>query len=152
MDAQKMSVRADLERMVLNYLLMGRIENREADQIISCLDRAIGYAPAPEEPRRGKVIPFPKAATGEGREHKKPPEPEETPWEQCQKISDELGLRDIKYLGSRILNAISKSGVKSVEELAELPLVELSKRRGIGEKAVSVIREALKSKGYALSG
>jgi hypothetical protein len=143
MDIQKMQVRADLERMVYNYCLMDRIKTSEADQIISCLDRVIG--PMPEPQAVGKIIPFPKMETGE----QKPSKPnEETSWDLCRKISEELGLRNIKYLGWRIIIAISRAGIKSVEELAKYPLEKLAKSRGVGERAVNAIREALKAKGY----
>jgi DNA-directed RNA polymerase alpha subunit len=148
MDMRKMQVRAELERMIINYSLMNRIETREADQIISCLNRVIGYAPIPQASRRDKIIPFLKAEAGE----QKPREPSEsageTPWELCLKISEELGLREIKYLGYRILTAISRAGIKNVEELARYPLDKLAYYRGVGEKAVSAIKEALKTKGY----
>jgi hypothetical protein len=143
MDIQKMQVRADLERMVYNYCLMDRIKTSEADQIISCLDRIIG--PMPESQAAGKIIPFPKMEIGE----QKPSKPDrETPWELCKKISGELGLMNIKYLGWRILTAIRYAGIKSVEELSRYPLEKLARSRGVGEKAVSAIREALKAKGY----
>jgi DNA-directed RNA polymerase alpha subunit len=71
-----------------------------------------------------------------------------TPWELCEKISEELGLSNIKYLSLRILTAISSADIKSVEELSRYPLEKLARSRGIGRKAVSAIREALKAKGY----
>jgi hypothetical protein len=143
MDIQKMQVRADLERMVYNYCLMDRIKNSEADQIIRCLDGIIG--PMPEPQTVGKIIPFPKMEIGE----QKPSKPAgETPWELCKKISEELGLGNIRYLRLKILTAISSAGIKSVEELARYPLEKLARSRGVGERAVSAIREALKAKGY----
>jgi hypothetical protein len=150
MDIQKTRVRVDLERMVYNYCLIGRIETNEADQIISCLNRVFFYAPTPQAAQRGKIIPFPKAGTGEReQEHREPSKPAgETPREQCLKISGELGLRNIRYLNHRILTAISRAGIKSVEELAGYPLEKLARYPGVGEKAVSAIREALKTKGY----
>jgi hypothetical protein len=145
MDIQKLQVRADLERMVYNYYLMNRIKIYEADQIISCLDRVIGSMPEPQAAGPGKIILFPKMETGE----QEPSKPErEDPWELCRKISEELGLSNIKYLGWRILTAIRYTGVKSVEELAGYPLEKLKKNRGIGEKAVNAIIEALRAKGY----
>jgi ERCC4-type nuclease len=59
-----------------------------------------------------------------------------------------LGLSNIKYVGWRILAAISCAGIKSVEELSRYPLEKLKKSSGIGEKAVDAIREALKAMGY----
>jgi hypothetical protein len=145
MDIQKMQARADLEQIVYNYCLMDKTKTSEADQIIACLDRIIGPMPKPQAAQRGKIIPFPKVETGE----QKPSKPaKETSWELCQKISEELGLSNIKYLGLRILTAINCTGIKSVEELARYPLEKLARSRGIGEKAVSAIREALKAKGY----
>jgi DNA-directed RNA polymerase alpha subunit len=144
MDIQKMQVRADLERMVYNYCLMDKIKTSEADQIIACLDGIIGPMPKPQAAQRGKIIPFPKVE----REQEPSKPAKETSWELCLKILEELGLSNIKYLSFRILTAISRTGIKSVEELAEYPLEILARSRGIGEKAVSAIREALKAKGY----
>jgi hypothetical protein len=142
MDIQKMQVRADLERMVYNYCLMDRIKTSEADQIISCLDRIIGPMPKPQA--AGKIILFPKME----REQESSKPAGETPWELCRKISEELGLRNIRYLNYRVLDAIRYAGIRSVEELARYPLEKLAKYRGVGAKAVNVIREALKAKGY----
>jgi hypothetical protein len=145
MDIQKLQVRADLERMVYNYRLMDRIKASEADQIISCLDRVIGSMPEPQAAGPSKIIPFPKMETGE----QEPSKPErEDPWELSRKISEELGLSNIKYLSWRILTTIKYAGVKSVEELAGYPLKKLKKNRGTGEKAVNAIMEALRVKGY----
>jgi hypothetical protein len=128
---------------------MDRIGVYEADQIISCLNRVIGYAPAPQAAQGGKIIPFPGAEPGE-QEYGEPSKPAgETPWELCRKISEELGLGEIKYLNFRILTAIRRAGIKSVEELAGYPLDKLSLHcRGVGKKAVNAIREALRAKGY----
>jgi DNA-directed RNA polymerase alpha subunit len=148
MDIQKMQVRADLERMVYNYRLMNRIETYEADQIISCLGRVIGSMPEPQAARLGKIIPFPKVEIGE-QEPSKPDR--EDPWELGKRISEELGLWNIKYLGWRVLTAIRYAGVKSVEELARYPLEKLKKNRGVGEKAVNAIIEALRAKGHDIT-
>jgi signal recognition particle subunit SEC65 len=144
MDMQKMQAKADLERMVYNYCLMDRIKSDEADQIISCLNRVIGYAPAPQAARR-KIIPFPGVETGE-QEHGEPAG--EDPWDLSRKISEELGLQNIRYINNRIQDAIREAGIKSVEELARYPLEKLALCRGVGEKAINAIREALKAKGY----
>jgi hypothetical protein len=144
MDMRKMQARADLERMVYNHFLTGSIEIHEADQIVLCLNRVIGCAPAPRAAGRGKIIPFPEAAT---RENSKPAGEES--WVLCHKISRELGLDNIKHLHYRILNVIEQAGVKSVEELAGFFLEEPGpRRRESGTKAVSAIREALKARGY----
>jgi hypothetical protein len=96
MDIQKLQVRADLERIVLNYSLMNRIKTSEADQIISCLDRVIGSMPEPQAARLGNIIPFPLKASGVETGEQEHGEPAgEDPWDLSRKISEELGLRNI---------------------------------------------------------
>jgi hypothetical protein len=99
MDIQKMQVRADLERMVYNYCLMDKIKTSEADQIIAFLDGIIGPIPKPQAAQRGKIIPFPNVEIEKQEPSKSAGK---TPWELCKKISEELGLSNIKYLRLKI--------------------------------------------------
>jgi hypothetical protein len=62
MDMQKIQVRADLERMVYNYALLGKIDNDTADKIVSFIRLTIGGGDLPEP--CGKVIDFPVQIAG----------------------------------------------------------------------------------------
>ena len=60
MDMQKIQVRADLERMVYNYALLGKIDNEAADKIVTFIRLVIGNDDLPKQ--RGKIIAFPRAS------------------------------------------------------------------------------------------
>jgi hypothetical protein len=68
MDAVKIRVRQDLERMVINYFLRGDITEDQSARICDCIDNAIGGGNLPEPYRGNKqgraVIPFPTTYTG----------------------------------------------------------------------------------------
>jgi hypothetical protein len=66
-----------------------------------------------------QIIPFPNVEIEKQEPSKSA---KETPWELCEKISEELGLSNIKYLRLKILTAISSADIKSIEELARYPL------------------------------
>jgi len=55
---QKIKVRADLERMIYNYVLLGKIENETAVRIVSFIDEAIGGGNLQET--NGIIIDFPQ--------------------------------------------------------------------------------------------
>ncbi|MDR0496627.1 MAG: hypothetical protein LBH42_03330, partial [Treponema sp.] len=67
MDMQKMQVRADLERMVINYFLLGEITEDQSADICNFIDNTIGgsYFPEPGERQKGAIIPFPTSYTGQ---------------------------------------------------------------------------------------
>jgi len=65
-DMQKIQVKADLERMVYNYALLGKIENDTATEIVSFIDAAIGGGDFREIDGWGKIIAFPQKQSGAG--------------------------------------------------------------------------------------
>jgi hypothetical protein len=72
MDLQKIRVRQDLERMVINYFLMGKISREQADKIADYVDGVIGGGCLPEPAQReGKIIYFPE--TGQDGKPREPP-------------------------------------------------------------------------------
>jgi hypothetical protein len=79
MDLQKIRVRQDLERMVINYFLRGDISETQSADICNYIDSAIGGGnfPKPDQ-RRAAVITFPGTYTGRGEA------PEETPEETAE--------------------------------------------------------------------
>jgi hypothetical protein len=60
MDMRKIQIRAELERMVYNYALLGRLENDTATKIVSYIGNMIEgeEPPGPE----GRIIYFPAPA------------------------------------------------------------------------------------------
>ena len=73
MDLQKIRVRKDLERMVINYRIRGDISEDQCAQICDYIDRTIGggFYPRPAQGKQGRaVIPFPATYTGLQQEEK----------------------------------------------------------------------------------
>jgi hypothetical protein len=64
MDLEKIRVRQDLERMVINYFLMGKISKEQSDRIANYVDDVIGGGYLPEPGPKGKTIIFPTTYTG----------------------------------------------------------------------------------------
>jgi hypothetical protein len=64
MDLEKIRVRQDLERMVINYFLMGKIEEGQSSEIIDFIDRTIGGGFLPVPSFKGKTIIFPTTYNG----------------------------------------------------------------------------------------
>jgi hypothetical protein len=68
MDLQKIRVRQDLQRMVLNYFVIKDITEDQSARICDYIDRIIGGGEFPQpgrQARGGAVIPFPTAYTGQ---------------------------------------------------------------------------------------
>ena len=57
---QKIQARADLERMVHNYALLGKIDNETADKIVTFIRLVIGNEDVPKQ--QGKITSFPVEA------------------------------------------------------------------------------------------
>jgi hypothetical protein len=64
MDLEKIRVRQDLERMVVNYFLMGKISEEQSAKITDYVDNVIGGGCLPEPGFKSKTIIFPTAYTG----------------------------------------------------------------------------------------
>ena len=79
MDMEKIRVRQDLERMVINYYIQGNITGEQSAKLCDFIDNTIGggYFPKPGEHHGRAVIPFPTAYTG--AEEPKQEEPQEPP-------------------------------------------------------------------------
>jgi hypothetical protein len=138
MDMRKLQVRADIERMVINYSLMNMIETQEADRIIAILDSVLGRMPA--RPAGQYIIPFPDGV----RDQPEPRIADYPPYSVSEKIADELGLLGLKYISYKAIMAIKYSGARSIEELAAVPPKKLLCCRNAGDKVVNAISEALK--------
>jgi len=68
MDMEKIRVRQDLSRMVMNYCLRGSITEDQSTRICNYIDSAIGGGNLPQpyiSKKGGAVIPFPTSYTGE---------------------------------------------------------------------------------------
>jgi hypothetical protein len=71
MDLQKIQIRQDLERMVLNYFLMGKINEDQSTNIIDHIDRIIGGGFIPTPGPKGEIILFPGVYEGTPAQAKK---------------------------------------------------------------------------------
>jgi hypothetical protein len=78
MNLEKIQVRQDLKRMVLNYVLMGKITEDHADRITIFIDNVIGGGELGEvTPSGAKVYNFPGTWQGkEQPEYQPPPKPQ----------------------------------------------------------------------------
>jgi hypothetical protein len=63
MDLEKIRVRQDLERMVINYFLMGKISEEQSNRIADYVDTVIGGGYLPEPSSKSKTIIFPTTYT-----------------------------------------------------------------------------------------
>jgi len=146
MDMQKMQVRADLERMVYNYALMGIIENEAATKIVSFIGLTIGgNMPEP----RGRIIAFPVPQNAVIPSTPLEDEKEKfTPFPKWYENFKDSGFDDYKIVGRKILRALWDNGINSLEELAKTPVSKYS-GRGWGNRMFEIINEVLEKNGYA---
>ena len=150
MDLQKIRVRQDLKRMVINYYLRGEITEDQSTCICDYIDSSIGGGFLPKETGR-TVIPFPVSAeinptvTGTPALKHAPEEPRFSEWYENFKDS---GFRDYKYTGRRILWVLYDLRINSLEELANTPLKKIGNRRDIGAKSIEIIRTVLEKNGF----
>jgi hypothetical protein len=149
MDIQKIQSRANLERMVYNYALLGKIENDTATKIVSFIGNMIGGGEPPR--RESNIIYFPAPAgmqAPDPAEHSAPyEEPRLSFAEHCE------AFRSVDFggnpTGGRILWALYRNRIHSIEELARTPATNLLDCRRIGQKTLGRIRAALESKGIS---
>ena len=89
MDLQKIRVRKDLERMVINYFLRGEITEDQSARICDFIDNAIGGGdyPQPCHNKGRAVIPFPTSYTGPGQK--------EDPEAKAERTARERALSEI---------------------------------------------------------
>jgi hypothetical protein len=151
MDLEKIRVRQDLERMVINYFLMGKISEEQSNRIANYVDDVIGGGCFPEPVREGKIIAFPGVYKGTPPEPKTPREPEpEMSYGDCCEAFKDFKAGKARYLGMRIILAFCSLHIHSLEELAKTPVNKLLRIRGIGRKSIECIRADLESRGFTL--
>jgi hypothetical protein len=68
MDLQKIQIRQDLERMVLNYFLNGKIEKNISERLIGCIHETIGGGELPAFNSDCKLYLFPGACEDTARQ------------------------------------------------------------------------------------
>jgi hypothetical protein len=152
MDLEKIRVRRDLGRMVINYFLMGKISEDQSNRITNYVDDVIGGGCLPEPSPEKKIICFPGAWQEEPTDPAEHPalyeEPRPPFAEHCE------AFKGIDFggnpAGDRILWALYHNRIHSIEDLARTPAAELLGYRRIGKKILERIRAALKSRGFAL--
>ena len=143
MDMRKIQARAELERMVYNYALLGVIDNGAANGIVSYIEIMIGCEEPPR--RENNIIYFPAPAPAEH------PAPEADPMPPYSEYCDTLrkyGFDNFKYLHQRMFDTLYDLRIRSLEELAKTP-PEKIRQRGIGQKTYEIIRSVLESNGIA---
>ena len=151
MDIQKIHVRRDIERMVINYFLMGKISKEQSNRIINYVDDVIGGGCFPKPEQRGKIIHFPAPAGTRAPDHAERPATEADPMPPYPEYCDtfrKYGFDNFKYFHHRIFATLYDLRIRSLEELAKTP-PEKIRRRGIGPKTYEIIRSVLKSNGIA---
>ena len=92
MDLDKIRIRQDLERMVINYRINNDITEEQCDRLCGHIESVIGggYYPKPEERRGRAIITFPTSYTGpKVTEEKKPVQEESPPKKLKQKEPNE---------------------------------------------------------------
>ncbi|MDR2178512.1 MAG: hypothetical protein LBP20_10820 [Treponema sp.] len=147
MDLEKIQVRLDLERMVNNYFITGKLSPEEACCITSYLNGVIGGGQFPKPEAKGNIIYFPGAWQGS-----KPQEPPKTPEQRNLSVdAPREWFKDVtlgNYYHTRIMWALYDLDIRSLEDLARTPINELLKHRNIGRKTIEYIRAVLESRGF----
>jgi hypothetical protein len=149
MDLAKIQVRQDLERMVINYSLMGKISKEQANKIADYVDTVIGGACLPEPDPEEKIIYFPGTWQGE-----KPREPPKAPAKRVWSFEDHCeafeGVQFGAYYHTRIMWTLYDLHIHSLEELAKTPVNTLLRQRNMGHKTIEHIRTVLENRGFTL--
>jgi hypothetical protein len=149
MDLEKIQVRQDLERMVNNYFLTGKLSLEQSRSITNHLNVVIGGGQSPKPETRGNIIHFPGAWQGS-----KPREPPKAPEQRKMSFDEHCeGFKDVRfgnYYHTRIMWALYDIDIHNLEDLARMPVNELLKHRNIGRKTIECIRAALESRGFVL--
>lgn len=145
MDIQKIQVRQDLERMVINYFLMGKISKEQSDRIASYIDDVIGGGFFPEPAPGVKVISFPK--------RRAEPDSRRYTLEKAEPLNSRVSaLRDYLSkegiaLTSSLTWALHELGAYNLETIASISVKKLELCKGVGKKAIARLRAFLQSKG-----
>ena len=140
MDIQKIQVRLDLERMVINYFLVGKISKEQSDRIASYIDDVIGGGFFPKPAPGVKVIPFPKCRAEpetDSRRYTIPSNPH---------LRDYLNKEGIVFSPS-LTWALNELGAYNLETIASISVKKLELCKGVGKKAIARLRAFLQSKG-----
>ena len=129
MDIQKIQVRQDLERMVINYFLVGKISKEQSDRIASYIDDVIGGGFFPEPAQGVKVISFPERRA-----------------EPDNRLRYYLSKEGIVFSPS-LTWALNELGAYNLETIASISVKKLELCKGVGKKAIARLRAFLQSKG-----
>jgi hypothetical protein len=142
MDLEKAQVCQDLERMVVNYFLMGKLSLEQSNSITSYLNATIGGGRFPKPEARGNIIYFP------GAWQEEPPEQRKLSFSEHRE-----GFKDVtfgSYYHTRIMWMLYDLDIRSLEDLVRTPVNELLKHRNIGRKTIECIRATLERRGFVL--
>jgi hypothetical protein len=137
---QKAQVKAELERMILNYRLMDVLEEKDANTLIGLIGGVIALQPA-----KGKIIPFP-GVTLAPKPEALPPEPTGP---KLSEVWNNLTTQGLK-VNYQAMYAIYNLGGYDPEKIAAISAGEIIKHRGVGAVSIKKIRTFLQSKGLDL--
>jgi hypothetical protein len=146
MDMQKMQVRTELERMVYNFALLGKIENDTATELVSLIGVTIGGDESPE--LRGKIIVFPSPSPVPGKQPKPSNDDKQLSWSVWYENFRDIEINGTSHRQLMILRAFYTLKINSLEELAKTPLDKIKKCNGIGEKSLAIILSILEKNGF----
>jgi hypothetical protein len=131
--------RAEINRMVRNYTVMGVLNENQSYFIMGSIDWVL---PKPPLKRDGNIIPFPGAL-----QEKKPPEPPKTPsYSDVYNFIKEQGVS----FRTDLAFALYKLGGYDLQTITTISARELKKYQGVGEKSIAQLRAFLQSKGFDL--
>jgi hypothetical protein len=145
----QIQARAELERMVYNYALLGIIDNGVATGIVSFIGNMIRGGEPPR--RESNIIYFPAPAEMQAPDPAEHPASYEEPRLSFAAHCEAFEGVDFggNPTGGRILWALYHNRIHSIEELARTPATNLLDCRRIGQKTLGRIRAALESKGIS---
>jgi len=148
MDMQKIQARAELERMVYNFAIMGMIGNDAATKIVSFIGDTIGGGDLPEV--RGKIIAFPAVARADTLAPSNDDEGKKDlpPFSEWLNNFNGSGFEDYSSVGRKILHALYRDGINSLEELSGTHPDKLW-RRGWGNRMYEIIQIILEKNGFS---
>jgi hypothetical protein len=139
MDMERFTTREQLNRMVWNYHLLGKIEKGTAEKIMGYIDLQIGGGYLERE-AGGRVILFPQ---------------KDGPYQRPQRVDTRAEPEKIEKEFENVLRAknlylfgmdsdFPKIGIKTLADCCDTSIEKLKKLRGVGDKKALKMYEALK--------
>jgi hypothetical protein len=139
--------RAEINRMVRNYTVMGVLNEIQSDSILGVIDRVLPKPHNPPIKREGNIIYFPGALQEQKvLEPSKRQDPLRPELSKVFKYFEEQGIN----LSFKIRFALYNLGGYDLKTITTISARELKKYQGVGEKSIAKLRAFLQSKGFDL--